>query len=575
MDGKEMIGKLTEWLRRRKHADAAWPTAGETKRLLTSVMRQLNSKVDWSQEKDDWVGRYTYQGGHFVVRVAKDSPYLSLGYLFFFEAPLGDVELVRIISNQANLNTQECRIIYSLDQQEGKVNVHLFASLALAEPTAKEMMQRAMANMFVWQNIFVKQFNEQKGSGSKDPEQQDAQLGREVTLMREEEMTHQDGGPDWHAAPERPMTLARLLDTAMGLDDIVPVRLTMAEAGEGQWHCQADDADQILQFDITATLVSEGQFARQATYGQLDFYDAANPVSLRHLTLATQQEGSTADTLYVRATMTLVPLSASKEKTSDADSLGARRTSSVIIGCDLTPSRQRLARFRYIRKEALAKQKSGNEDMTDDEKVIASFSNPDLARLIYEGQNLYMDCRYPEAVARLEDTVKAAQRQWDLSKKKMRELYLEVCYLTGECYSHMGQYEKAYYYLEMTMPLTRVKYAQAYINCMVNGHDFRAMSAIDGMLASVAMMQRAEEDEEDEDDDEDDGNHPSAFELKPFRSFLLRRKAYLLVEQKKYKEAEKLLKQLLDDPDSADFAVKELAALQKAKNGKNSIQLPK
>ena len=51
--------------------------------------------------------------------------------------------------------------------------------------------------------------------------------------------------------------------------------------------------------------------------------------------------------------------------------------------------------------------------------------------------------------------------------------------------------------------------------------------------------------------------------MQAFISFLHRRKAYIYVEQGKFEDAEALLKSLLNDPYSSDFALKELAYLQR------------
>ena len=51
-------------------------------------------------------------------------------------------------------------------------------------------------------------------------------------------------------------------------------------------------------------------------------------------------------------------------------------------------------------------------------------------------------------------------------------------------------------------------------------------------------------------------------------NFLSRRKAYLLVVTQNYAEAESMLKKMLNDPTNSDFALKELAYIQKNKGKK-------
>ena len=54
-----------------------------------------------------------------------------------------------------------------------------------------------------------------------------------------------------------------------------------------------------------------------------------------------------------------------------------------------------------------------------------------------------------------------------------------------------------------------------------------------------------------------------------FLAFLNRRKAYLLVEKGRLEEAKGLLKRMLEDPASADFAISELAYIQKLEKDKS------
>ena len=70
---------------------------------------------------------------------------------------------------------------------------------------------------------------------------------------------------------------------------------------------------------------------------------------------------------------------------------------------------------------------------------------------------------------------------------------------------------------------------------------------------------------DDDDDDDDAPSKEADATLASFLSFLRRRKSYVLIECKRYDEAEKLLKSMLNDPSSSDYAINELAYLQKIK----------
>ena len=130
--------------------------------------------------------------------------------------------------------------------------------------------------------------------------------------------------------------------------------------------------------------------------------------------------------------------------------------------------------------------------------------------------------------------------------------------MLGFCYDELRQYEQAYYYLTFTLGLNRSVYAEEYVNCMVSMGDFRSLGCIDGLLNELRGS--LPEDEEEEID-------PS---LRSFLRFLYRRKAYVLVEMRRLDEAEKLLRRMVSDPDSSDFALGELAYIRHLREGRQT-----
>ncbi|HEY9550713.1 MAG TPA: hypothetical protein VIQ97_00355, partial [Prevotella sp.] len=128
--------------------------------------------------------------------------------------------------------------------------------------------------------------------------------------------------------------------------------------------------------------------------------------------------------------------------------------------------------------------------------------------------------------------------------------FFDTAYMLGHCYNHLQQYDRAYYYLELLLPLHNMVYTEEYVNCLVNKGDLRAYGTIEGMLAELKKIPPKEREKG---------------ALAAFENFLRRRKAYLLVELQRDEEAEKMLRKMMDEPDNTDFAISELAILQKRK----------
>lgn len=532
------------------------------KTIISHVLHELNVKAEWSKEKDNLMVHYTYQGGHFNILLEKNSPYARLTFLYFYQADVDNIETVRVVCNLCNLNTDACRIVYTVDEKKGKVDVHLISVLPVSSRGMKEMLERVMGDAFRWQNTFSMRYDEQKKVDRKagmDSELSKAQYERDIQIVREHEMTHQDGGPDMHESKTDLMELRSILPTAMGLSDIIPIRLILAIDGK---LINVDDPDEILNYKVSAPLIENGAFKHSSATGRLDFYDPRDPLTERHLMVDFEVEQSTADTLFYRVTFSLVPMSLDKniDKASEQHS---KLMTSVLLGLDLTPPEERKAHFRYVWKEAMAKKKAGDtENMTDEEKTIANLKDPHVGYNYYHGRNLYLHHRYYEALLPLTNAYRCVGQVYDHHDRHVIEMLDELAYFIGCCYMCLNQYDRACYYLQQTLPTTHQSYTEAYINCLVNGGDYRAMDIVNGLLSSLQMLL----DHLDEGDDEDEHiGLPSREQLERFINFVKRRKAYMLVNLGRYDEAERLLKQLLDDPDNSDFALSELAYIQKHK----------
>ena len=131
---------------------------------------------------------------------------------------------------------------------------------------------------------------------------------------------------------------------------------------------------------------------------------------------------------------------------------------------------------------------------------------------------------------------------------------MDVYYKLGFCYGELEIYSKALYYLDVPYNFGHVNGCMEYINCLVKSKDFRAIEVIDQQLSNINNRLS----DFDEDDD-----IPSVFI--DYRGFLIRRRTFVLIEAKKYDEAEKMLKQMLesDEEGMRTYAKSELEYLKK------------
>ena len=549
---------LPAWCR---HRDAGRPfydrSQDATKILVNSALRELNCKCTWTNDHGDLIAKFDYQSGHFRIRLEKGSPYAKIAYLFFLVTPLENLELVRNLCNQCNINSENCRIVYSTNNERNSVEVHIVAGVWFSETTVRDILERTMTNVFRWQNVFVKRFNDLQETNSKserrDIEADQAHWERELYLIREQELMHQESGPGWRETASEPVTLRRVLAVVMGLKDVSVKRLTMMAADT----VTEIDSRSAMDYDLSAPLIHEDDFLHRLAVLNLTFDDPGQPGKERQMTIHLKAEKRSRHSLYYRISLMLVPLSA--QKIVPLGSIGNQvESKSMLVAYDLTSSKDQEDEFRYMWKEAVEKVKTGDTDsLSDEQRLICDCMDPQLAGNLYRGRTLMEQERCMEALRYLENAFNTLSARFtNRMSVADRDKFGEVAYLIGFCYNRLQLYRPAYYYLELTLPFHRVNYTEEYINCLVNSGDFRASTMIDELILEIENVHPA---------DEGAIWHQN---VRPFLNFLKRRKAYVCISQQRYDEAEAMLKKMLDDPDNSDFALNELAYIQKIKGEK-------
>ena len=283
------------------------------------------------------------------------------------------------------------------------------------------------------------------------------------------------------------------------------------------------------------------------------------------MTFSIQQADGCDDILYYQVIATLLPLPSGIGRPLNSREVQVQ-SQAVLLAYDLRSTKQLQDEFVYMWKEAKSKMANGEENqLTEEQQMLAKVEHVDAARFVYRSRTLYRQKRYYEAIACLENAYRLMNPNYQRLSKAEKRVFSEVCYMLGFCYNELRQYDRAYYYLSLIIGLNHALYAQGYVNCLINLGDHRALMAIDSILEDLRSSLSEDEDDEIE--------HP----LRPFLQFLYRRKSYVLIELRRLDEAEEILRQMMDDPESADFALDELAYIQqlREKGNINRNDVPK
>lgn len=530
---------------------------GENKRIVSKALKALNCVGEWQEEKDAAIIRFNFQSGHFGIRIINKRPQVELSYLFFAEAEMSDVNIVRHVCNHFNLNSDGPRFSYTLNEETNIIDLHIMTPLLLDEDRAEEIVSTAMVDIFAWQNSFVRYLtevkNDAKNSSTPDLEWAAKEVERDFFLLREQELRHQKKGADWRQNDKEAATLRQWMDKVFGFVDVVFSELIVIT----DKLMTISDREAIATYNLSDSLIANGAFVRQKAMLDLVFFLPAHPTTRRRMTFSIQQADGCDDILYYQVVATLLPLPSGIGRPLNSREVQVQ-SQAVLLAYDLRSTKQLQDEFVYMWKEAKSKMANGEENqLTEEQQMLAKVEHVDAARFVYRSRTLYRQKRYYEAIACLENAYRLMNPNYQRLSKAEKSVFSEVCYMLGFCYNELRQYDRAYYYLSLIIGLNHALYAQGYVNCLINLGDHRALMAIDSILEDLRSSLSEDEDDEIE--------HP----LRPFLQFLYRRKSYVLIELRRLDEAEEILRQMMDDPESADFALDELAYIQQLREKEN------
>lgn len=264
-------------------------------------------------------------------------------------------------------------------------------------------------------------------------------------------------------------------------------------------------------------------------------------------------EGLKDKTLYVQTTFCLptVMLERSKKGMNPQP-----KSLSILIGFDYRKKQEIEHEFFTVFNSAKEKLKNNNFNELEylERELLEVLYHPQIAKEFYFGKKVMTEKRFWDAIEYFNNAFKALQYKWwdyNLSDEEFKTL-IECSFLIGYCYYELGLFEKSYKYLEFSARNSKngYKYQSEYINCLIALKDIRALMLIDHNLESLTNKKEEERTENDYD----------------FFMFLLRRKAYCLIELKQYESAVDILNHILKNDPENEFAKQEIEYIKQLKN---------
>lgn len=563
-----LILSLWFYISRKKHGPAAVLSGKgrEAMSLLQQWLKELNCTYQVDKDGDDSMVHFDYQSGHFQALLTKDSEVVTLRYLFIYTTELEKLQVVRTVCNSLSTRVDMLKLVYSLGREKNEVYVHILADIPLSAGAAglKELFKEVLTRCFSTQFLFMREFDEEvkrcKETGTEDFENSLAVHKRALFLLREQEFSHQSAEAGLRSDAGQALTLGRLLSVVFNRTGVSLSKLVVTDA-DGRVQVLTEN---LQEYDLLSSFIEFGSEGSEPTFKESDVMmqvSFSTPDGIRNILLISlRPDGCTDTTCYVRVTC-CIPALGTNINVSLGSENNQPHTFSLLVAYDLRPAEKQLQEFEYMWQDAKDKIAAGKEEeMSNEQWLMAGADNGNVAQALYRGSQLMHSERYYEALLYLENAYDGLQSRFYTLGNSQKERFYELCYYIGFCYCELRLYERAYYYLDIVFQLNRIAYTQEYVNCLANAGDFRALYVIDRLLAELQKTENGKEaDEEEEDEPKEDAS------LRNFINFLRRRRGYVLIELGRLDEAEEIFKAMLDEPGNSDYALEELAYIQRLK----------
>jgi len=518
----------------------------------------IEYKVSKMDEKDGSTFEYEYQGGHFVTYVYNNSRFL---HIIFPGIASDDLEYGPVYTETCNsLNGFLHPVKFVTGMSENTVHLDIISTIplpSLLSNNYKDFLQSIFAEIFRSSRRAVDKLKEQMQDAEAEEESEDeyAKLCdyRKTQLLREKELSHDTQNPfkRGRCTVEPYVTLESYLKE---LFDIYIDSVAMLEI-IGDDVQRIENVDEIKKKLILSPVVDyaeDGRVEVSRMVATILVYLKSDEDDNSYgniLTIHLRVESETKDVVLVRASSVLPPQGETAKHAVESE----MQAHTLLLGVDTRTSKEKIDEFVFMQADAEDKVMSGKEnELTDAQRAIFFSENSVIGYELYWA-NKYLDAkRSLDALSYLRHAYEMMEQSRHMDKGENESwLFFHVAFLIGYCYLDLNNPELAYFYIDVSRRgLDRVVDHEEYINCLVNRGDFRSLSLLNDVIQQY-------EDKKDQ----FEGNE----RMIAHYHFLQRRRSYVLIEMGEYAKAESILKKLLDVEDSKEFALNELAVIQKRK----------
>ena len=517
-------------------------TPGDIFRALGAVFK------DNHESEDGEYHTYTveYQGGYFSFAFRRNSPWVNMQYFNFKECAYEHLHKAYATANEIHLNQSawNCTIAMGRPREDGTPTItanldHLFSSVGDLEQM-KEELQTLLSHAF----ILAREFSVKLDKFIEEREEKDEKFFNDytfnnklATISRQLEARHTDEEPDEDNAPFF-LSVSQLVQLYENVDFgcLLSLRIVQGDSVE-----HITDISTIMAFDVRDYI---RQHAAPTTLNSIVLiYEFEQQELFVNLTKA---KGSTDNTLYY--IVNVVRSGSELDKFMDNR---VRLSSRTMLEVRLNGEDKDAWEVKYMIDDAMDKVNSGKEnELTDEQRLAIAHTNPTIQSDLYWGKKYYNNRCYYQALYHFNRVFNAFRylpiNEWH---EDLKAVFFDVSYYIGFIYADLGMNIRACYYLNIAKTSDRIDHIQEFINCLCNIHDISALQLVVAYINDIREKM--------------DANEAEIERLMPMYQFFQRRYLYLLVEYKKWDEAEKQANFMIKNDIDVEFAKDELEYVRK------------
>lgn len=545
---------------------------------LENAFDELN--IEYKKDLDDEgnvLYMFKYQAGEFYMRYNEAATSMQLTFPYITDAEVDKIDLVRTACNDVNGVAPMVSAVYKVDVEGDtyKINIHIIAGLPRLSDL-KEMvhtLRYTLKDCFHLRSMFCSHLKDIMEASNReqadDIEYEMASNERMKQIMASTEAMACEAKPhDATVAADGIMTLGEWLANCDILPQGAQIQQIVCEGDDG-YHFTSKDIDTITSYRLTEPIVHQlgadnAPTAETASIKIIFTIGGEEADCNKHTIMVALEKAATIDkdkVTYIRINY----VTSNRAATSTATRIPAEvavtpKAGSMTIGFDWTTGKNKQAEFDYMWADARDKERDGHRDeWTAEQKLIHDLTDPTLAYNMYWGYKLMLQKRFYEASQHFEyvwrQNNEHIKRNGEKSHAKWQKFY-NTCLMLGTCYLNIGQYYKAFYYLQNLEGCNDHQAVRTIIACFMGAKDYRAQQAIENCQTQIEERIKELTQTEQE-------VPPYLLDL---YHFIKRNSVTFNIENAHYDEAEKSCKEMLKNSDEKDFALDSLAKIQSLRN---------